>query len=180
LDARSWERRTVEEITFSGSTERLRLRLPRIPGVRPIAPAVPFGSDNIFVDASRPQDHAVRFPLKPGDPAWIALRRIHALPDLGLSILLLADAAPESLAAMDFAGKLAQISNARLCVLSSQEEDGPLGDGNEESTRHDERIRQCVGVAPLFRFTVGLSTGRIVAPALRSSGPRNAAARCLW
>jgi sulfate transport system ATP-binding protein len=120
---------TVEQVTFSGSTERLRLRLPRIAGVRPISPVVPFGSDSIFIDALRPQDHAVRFPLKPGDPAWIALRRIHALPDSGLGILLLADAAPQSLAAMDFAGKLAQIANARLCVLASQEEDGPLADG---------------------------------------------------
>ena len=119
----------VVETTFSGSTERLRLRLPRIPGVRPISPAVPFGSESIFVDASRPQDHAVRFPLKPGDPAWIALRRIHALPDSGLSILLLADGAPQSIAAMDFAGKLAQIANARLCVLASPEENGPLSDG---------------------------------------------------
>jgi len=122
----------VEETTFSGSTERLRLRLPRIPGVRAISPAVPFGSDSIFVDASRPQDHAVRFPLKAGDSAWVALRRIHALPDSGLSILLLAGETPQSLAAMDFAGKLAQIAKARVCVLASSEEEGAFGEGMKQ------------------------------------------------
>jgi sulfate transport system ATP-binding protein len=143
----------VEETSFSGSTERLRLRLPRIPGVRAVFPAVPFGSNSIFVDATRPQDQAARFPLKPGDPAWVALRRIHALPDSGLSILVLAEDTPRSLPAMDFAGKLAKTASARLSVLACGEEHGPFGEA-VKNLREQSRaegasmeLRYCLGPA---------------------------------
>jgi hypothetical protein len=69
----------VEEIGFNGASERLRLRLPPIPGVRPIAPAVSYGSDTIIVDATRPPDQAAAFPLTYGDQAFVGVRRIHSI-----------------------------------------------------------------------------------------------------
>ena len=38
----------VEQVTFGGSFERLRLRLPPIPGVRPLAPPVAYGGSALF------------------------------------------------------------------------------------------------------------------------------------
>src|SRR5688500_8550655 len=48
----------VEQRSFVGSFERLRLRLPLLPGVRAIAPPVPFGYDGVWLEAARSQDQA--------------------------------------------------------------------------------------------------------------------------
>src|SRR5262245_9688862 len=56
LDCPQLGRGEVEESTFVGSFERLRLRLPPIPGVRPIAPPVAFGSGSVLVEVTRSQD----------------------------------------------------------------------------------------------------------------------------
>jgi sulfate transport system ATP-binding protein len=56
----------VEEVSFGGSVERLRLRLPPITGVRPISPPVAFGSSSILVEATRLPEQTSRLPLQPG------------------------------------------------------------------------------------------------------------------
>lgn len=40
----------VTEASFAGGLQRLRLELPKLPGVRAIAPATPFGADHMLVD----------------------------------------------------------------------------------------------------------------------------------
>src|SRR4051794_16872093 len=87
-------RAVVEQRSFVGSFERLRLRLPPIPGVRAIAPPVPFGRDEIWVEATRSQDLARRFPLRPGDSTFVGVQRVHALVHPGLRFLLLANGSP--------------------------------------------------------------------------------------
>ncbi|HEX6289095.1 MAG TPA: ATP-binding cassette domain-containing protein [Herpetosiphonaceae bacterium] len=107
----------IEQITFVGSFERLRLRLPPLPRVRPIAPAPPFGSDTILVDAARTQDQARSQPLQPGQQVWVGVRRIHALTHPGLNILIVADEAMDSSAALSVGGQLARLAHARTTLL---------------------------------------------------------------
>jgi sulfate transport system ATP-binding protein len=107
----------VEQQTFVGSFERLRLRLPPINGVRPIAPAPPFGHDAVLVEVSRSQDQARRFPLAPGAEAWVGVRRIHALVHPGLRFLLLTDGTAASQPALDLGGRIARLANARTTIL---------------------------------------------------------------
>ena len=66
----------IEANTFSGVVERLRVRMPAIPGVRPIAPPVAFGEDAVLIEAARTQDVARRFPLNPGDRVHVGVQRI--------------------------------------------------------------------------------------------------------
>src|SRR6185295_13671458 len=54
----------VEESGFSGSYERLILRMPKLAGVRPISPPAPFGGESFFVAATRSQHQSRRFPLE--------------------------------------------------------------------------------------------------------------------
>ena len=109
----------VEEASFSGSIERLRLRLPALAGVRTISPPVPFGSDSLIVEATRSQHQAVRFPLRAGDTAWVGVRRLHALTHPGLSLLLLTDGAATSAGALALGSQIARLAHARVTLLVS-------------------------------------------------------------
>lgn len=109
----------VEQIAFVGAHQRLRLRLPPIPGVRPIAPAPPFGSDSILIEALRTQEQARRFPLRPGDTAWIGVHRVHTLSHPGLSLLLVTDGSPAGQSALSFGGRVAQLAHARGAILGA-------------------------------------------------------------
>jgi sulfate transport system ATP-binding protein len=107
----------VDQRSFVGSYERLRLRLPALPGVRSIAPVSPFGSDSIWIEATRSQDQARRFPLQPGDSTWVGVRRVHALVHPGMHFLLLTDGASPSRAAL-LGGELARLAHARMTALA--------------------------------------------------------------
>ena len=107
----------VESSTFVGSFERLRLRLPTLPGVRAISPPPPFGGDYLLVDATRSQHQSRRFPLRPGDSAWIGVRRVHALAHPGLSFLLLTDGSPAADAVLSVGGEIARQAHARVTLV---------------------------------------------------------------
>jgi len=81
---------TVEEATFAGSFERLRLRLPTPQGVRGVVPPAPFGAGFVWLDALRPQHEAQRLPLQPGAQASVGVRRVHVVSSAALRLLVLA------------------------------------------------------------------------------------------
>ena len=125
-DALEWPllgKAVVEDNSFFGSIERLRLRIPELKGVRMIDPPPVFGEQGIVVEASRSQHQARRYPLAQGDIAWVGLRRIHALPHPGLRLLAVAGADAGDASAITHAVRLAERADARLTVL--------VGDGGE-------------------------------------------------
>jgi hypothetical protein len=71
-EALEWPRlgeAVVEESSFFGSVERLRVRIPELKGLRMIDPPPVFGEEGIVVEASRSQHQARRYPLAKGDAA---------------------------------------------------------------------------------------------------------------
>jgi sulfate transport system ATP-binding protein len=134
-DALDWPllgKAVVEESSFFGSIERIRLRLPELTGVRMIEPPAVFGEEGIVVEASRSQHQARRYPLAQGDTAWVGLRRIHALPHPGLRMLALAGPEVGDRIAIDHAARLAARAEARLTVLAG---DGELSVRGAETRR---------------------------------------------
>ena len=129
----------VEESGFNGSFERLRLRLPKLQGVRPIAPPAPFGGDFVLVEAWRSQHQARRFPLRPGDAAWVGVRRVHALTHPGLSFLLIADGTTRGNAALEMGAQVARLAHARVTVLG-------CGAGGAPPEGELRRTREAIGV----------------------------------
>ena len=129
----------VDQRAFVGSFERLRLRLPALPGVRAIAPVVPFGSDSIWIEATRSQDQARRFPLQPGDSTWVGVRRVHALVHPGMRFLLLTDGGAASRGALALGGELARLAHARVTILAPGSEPG------EEVDRRLQEARERLG-----------------------------------
>jgi sulfate/thiosulfate transport system ATP-binding protein len=108
---------TVTSLGFNGPTERIRLELPTIPGVRAIAPSVPFGSQNILIEASRAPEQASTFPLATTQKAWVGIRRIHALSHPGLNFLVVTDGSLRSQSALSLGSYLARMSHARMTLL---------------------------------------------------------------
>jgi len=117
LDGPKLGRAVVEEVSFGGAFERLRLRLPPIPGVRPISPPVAFGSSSILVEATRLPDQASRFPLEPGSQTWVGVHRIHTLEHPGLSFLIVFDGSRRAEAAVDLGGQIARLAHARVTLI---------------------------------------------------------------
>ena len=107
----------VEEAEFSGSIERLRIRIPAIAGVRPIAPAVPFGANYMLLDSTRSQHLARRFPLAVGDTAWVGVRRIHTLAHQGLTFACVYRGLGVAPSAQRFAEQVARLCHARMTFM---------------------------------------------------------------
>ena len=128
----------VDEVDFSGSFERLRLRVPRVDGVRPISPPVPFGADHILVEATRSQHLARRYPLHPGDRAWVGVRRLHALTHPGLRFLLFDDGTEHGADAVAYGGELARLCHARVTVLLG-------GDAHDGDGARVQSLREILG-----------------------------------
>jgi sulfate/thiosulfate transport system ATP-binding protein len=107
----------VEEVGFNGAFERLRLRLPPLPGVRAIAPAVSYGSETLLVEATRPPDQSSSFPLERGQKAYIGVRRIHTIEHPGLNFLILNDGSMRAQYALELAGQIGRMAQARITLL---------------------------------------------------------------
>jgi len=110
----------VEEVGFNGAFERLRLRLPPIPGVRAISPSVTFGSETILLDATRLPDHSTTYPLHTGQKTCVGVRRIHAIEHPGLNFLILNDGSMRSQYALELGGQISRMAHARVTVLNMQ------------------------------------------------------------
>ncbi|MCL4869606.1 MAG: ATP-binding cassette domain-containing protein [Anaerolineae bacterium] len=108
----------VEHTVFSGSFERSRLRLPALPGVRPIAPPPAYGDDAILIEVTRTQDQVSRLPIQPEQKVWVGVRRLHALAHPGLRFLMPTDGSPLAEAALAYGGHLARMAHARVTLLA--------------------------------------------------------------
>lgn len=108
----------LESVTFGGAFERLRIRLPPIPGVRPLSPVIDYGGRSFVVEATRGQDQIQRLPLVSGDQVWVGLHHVHVLTHPGLRFLVLNDGSPEAQSAIALAGQMAQLAHARIILLS--------------------------------------------------------------
>jgi sulfate transport system ATP-binding protein len=135
---------------FLGPIERLRVRLP-LPGVRSLAPVVPFGEDAVLVDAVRSQHQARRFPLAPGDAAWIGLRRVHTIAHPGLGFLAMDDGPDTGPRAVALGVALARAARSRAIVVRCGDHadaamDTPASGEAIESRRVPEELEKAVAL----------------------------------
>jgi sulfate transport system ATP-binding protein len=135
LDCPKLGQAVVEEVSFGGAFERLRLRLPPIPGVRPISPPVAFGSSSILVEATRLPDQANRFPLQAGSQTWVGVHRIHTLEHPGLSFLIVSDGSRRAEAAVALGGQIARLAHARVTLIGCGLEDEALQSHLQEARK---------------------------------------------
>ena len=125
----------VDEVSFVGAQERLRLQLPTPPGVRVIHPPRRFGEADLPVEAVRSQHDARRFRLQPGDRVRVGIRRFHVLLHPGLSLRLAETDGPTGAAAQLAATEIARLAQARLqrSRLETVYADREAGEGAEQA-----------------------------------------------
>src|SRR5574339_55238 len=152
----------VTSLGFNGPTERIRLELPSIPGVRAIAPVVPFGSPNIAIEVTRPPEQAAAFPLCVDDKAWVGIRRLHALSHPGLNFLVVTDGSLRSQSALSLGGYLARMSHARMTLLGVGKDESLL-----ESYLQDARKQLGSGMASVQVHTDSAPAPIAVAKSIR-------------
>jgi len=135
---------TVISRSFLGPIERLRIRLP-LEGVRSLAPVVPFGEDAVLVDAVRSQHQARRFPLAPGDLAWVGLRRVHTIAHPGLGFLAVDDAPETGRRAVEMGMVLARAARSHAVILRCGErarDESPLELGTVPFSSEVRRVQE--------------------------------------
>jgi sulfate transport system ATP-binding protein len=144
----------VEQTVFGGPLERLRLRLPPIPDVRPISPPVEYGEDDFRIEATRTQDQVSRFPLLPGQNVWVGVSRVHTLEQAGLRFLILSDGSSAAQDAIAVAGQMARLAHARVTLLVH----GLTGDALQE---HMQKAKEQLGsgLPALDTFTTSDAPG---------------------
>jgi sulfate/thiosulfate transport system ATP-binding protein len=155
---------TVTGLGFNGPSERIRLELPSIPGVRAIAPAVPFGSQKILIEATRPPEQAAAHPLSANDKTWVGIRRLHALLHPGLTFLVVTDGSLRSQSALSLGGYLARMSHARMTLLGVGKDEALL-----DSYLQDARKQLGNGMASVQVRTDSSHTPQAVAKSVEKS-----------
>ncbi|HEX8091851.1 MAG TPA: ATP-binding cassette domain-containing protein [Blastocatellia bacterium] len=105
----------VVEQNFTGPLRRVRLKLPRPPGVRQLAPALPFGEESLLVDAALPSEIALD-----GQELYVGLRG-WAILKQPLPRLLVCDTGNGSLAPLTVTGQLAGRLRAATTVVGVAE-----------------------------------------------------------
>jgi sulfate/thiosulfate transport system ATP-binding protein len=133
LDSTALGRGRVEERSFSGPFERLRVRLDAIPGVRQITPTPPFGGQSLTFEVTRPQPEALAHPLQRADEVWLGARRAHVLAPARVEITVAGPAptgpAPPASPARDFAVALATQVHGVVRYTAEIGRNGRNGDG---------------------------------------------------
>jgi len=118
-------RATVEERSFTGAFERLRVRLDSIPGVRQVVPPPRYGQTALLLEVTRPQPEVLARPLNRGDEVWVAARRGHVLAPAGIDIAVTGPGP-----ALDFAQALAARLRGSLRYPDEASQAAPEGAGD--------------------------------------------------
>jgi ABC-type Fe3+/spermidine/putrescine transport system ATPase subunit/nucleotide-binding universal stress UspA family protein len=108
---------SIIEKSFSGDSERLRVEIPAIQGVRAISPPVPYGNPDFLMEVNRSPEQSTNMPLESGDRAWVGIRRLHVISHPGLNFLIVSDGSLRSQSAVTLGGYMARMSHAQVLLL---------------------------------------------------------------
>jgi sulfate transport system ATP-binding protein len=118
------------EQNFAGSTRRVRVRLPPLPGTRQLSPALPFGEEALLIDAAVPADGR---PVPP--QPWVVLENWHILRQ-PTPRLLICDAGDGPAPALQIARPLLEALDGVATVV------GVAGSSGDQDSLRDALARR--------------------------------------
>ena len=140
---------TVVEESFAGSSRRIRVRLPRRPAVRQVAPHVAFGEEGLLVDALVAAD----FPAH-GPTLWVGVRSWQILQRPQPRVLILAHPSqpPEALPA---AAQIASTLGGLATILL-------VSENSDQAEAQRESLKARSETLGLARVDVKVRAGRFI------------------
>ncbi len=120
---------TIIEQSFTGSSQRVRLRVPRIAATRQVAPSVPFGEEGLLIDAIVPP--GLELYTK---PLWVSIRGWHILKQPPPRLMVF-DNGSESSATLGMARWLVERLRASATLLT-------VAESPEAAERLREKLKQ--------------------------------------
>jgi ABC-type Fe3+/spermidine/putrescine transport system ATPase subunit len=139
-------RGVVEERSFSGAFERIRVRVDHVEGIRQITPPRRFGALDLTFEVTRPQPEALRTPLHRDDAVWIGVRRAHVLAPIRFDIRIPPPQEGTPSPASLFGRELAQRLQGQVLFHNGTGEGAAIG-GEVGTAEHAEA--ESFGVAAL-------------------------------
>jgi sulfate/thiosulfate transport system ATP-binding protein len=123
----------IIETNFTGALRRVRLQLPRLEKTRQLAPALPFGEENLIIDAVVPAEEELRHR-----EFWVGLRdwTILEQPSSRLLVCDLKDGSQAPLAICQYIAQRLRASTTVLAVADSPEA------GEKLRTLFDSRFQE--------------------------------------
>ena len=103
---------TIAEQTFSGALRRLRLRLPRLPATRQVAPPLPFGESGFIIETTLPTDASLN-----ASELWVSLGAWTIL-EQAAPRLLVVDTGSGPLGSLEITRSLADSMGASVMALA--------------------------------------------------------------
>lgn len=138
----------VHEHIFAGATRRVRLRLPRLPGTRQLAPSLPFGEENLLLDALLPSLQ----PL-PTLNWWVSLTNWHILAQPNLQVMV-HDYGRDSLSALHIAKQLQEAFHGQVTVTA-------VANTPEEALLLKQAVQKRLSALGLEGADIDLRTGSL-------------------
>jgi ABC-type Fe3+/spermidine/putrescine transport system ATPase subunit/nucleotide-binding universal stress UspA family protein len=144
---------SVVEHAYGGAFRRVRLRVPRLPGVRQVAPPIAFGEEGMLVDALVPRHQRLE-----DTELWVGILGWHIL-EPSRPRLLVVDTAHEPLGPLELAGQLVAKLDAEATLL------GVTGDarGVEDMSQLLSERREQAGLKADVRVRVGDLAAQVAA-----------------
>lgn len=116
---------------FTGTSQRIRLEMDSMQGVRPVSPAPAYGRRTIIEALVSSQLHE-RSPFMAGQELWVGLGEYHVLAPTGLKVLICASGSPSGELATEFGMDLARLTTGPTTLLGVAEKSNAVAEIREQ------------------------------------------------
>lgn len=111
---------TVEQVSFLGTLQRLRLRLQPLPGTWHLPPE--FGETGVPIQVARIPRSDGHLDFQPGQQVWVGINNFHILPRIPMRLLIGLDETSYVEAVLKYSAMLARATGGPVTVVAAAED----------------------------------------------------------
>ncbi len=127
----------VEQVTFLGALQRVRVRLDPLPGTWPLP--MRYGQEGVVLDVAVLSSTNGTADVRVGQTVWVGIKHFHVLPRIALRLLVCTDGSAGAEDALQLGARLGKDTGGAMTVLVVGE------DGRGVEDIHLARARELLG-----------------------------------